>query len=77
VNLTELAGRSCTQLRLLFLPATDSAVPVISTLGWYLRNAGKVGWVGIRLASVCCMTQQHITVTVSVPDVQKSTAIVS
>jgi len=25
----------------------DSAVPVISTLG---RNAGKVGWVGIRLA---------------------------
>ena len=24
----------------------------ISTLGRYLRNAGKVGWVGIRLASV-------------------------
>ena len=29
----------------------------ISTLGRYLRNAGKVGWVGIRLASVYCMTQ--------------------
>ena len=24
----------------------------ISTLGRYLKNAGKVGWVGIRLASV-------------------------
>jgi len=29
----------------------------ISTLGGYLRNVGKVGWVGIRLASVYCMTQ--------------------
>jgi len=29
----------------------------ISTLGRYLRNAGKVEWVGIRLASVYCMTQ--------------------
>jgi len=29
----------------------------ISTLGRYLRNAGKVGWVGIRLTSVYCMTQ--------------------
>jgi hypothetical protein len=77
VNLTEPAGGSCTQLSGLFLSATDSAVPVISTLVWYLRNAGKVGWVGIRLASVCCMTQQHITVTVPVPDVQNSTAIVS
>jgi len=28
----------------------------ISTLGRYLRNVGKVGWVGIRLASVYCMT---------------------
>jgi hypothetical protein len=32
VNLTEPAGGSSTQLSLLFLPATDSAVPVISTL---------------------------------------------
>ena len=30
---------------------------LISTLGRYLRNAGKVGWMGIRLASVYCMTQ--------------------
>jgi len=29
----------------------------ISTFGRYLRNVGKVGWVGIRLASVYCMTQ--------------------
>jgi hypothetical protein len=29
----------------------------ISTLGRYLRNAGKVRWVGIHLASVYCMTQ--------------------
>ena len=29
----------------------------ISTLGRYLRNAGKVAWPGIRLASVHCMTQ--------------------
>jgi len=29
----------------------------ISTLGMYLTNAGKVGWVGICLASVYCMTQ--------------------
>jgi len=29
----------------------------ISTLGRYLRHAGKMGWVGIRLASVYCMTQ--------------------
>ena len=29
----------------------------ISTLVRYLRNAGKVAWVGIRQASVYCMTQ--------------------
>jgi len=29
----------------------------ISTLGRYLRNAAKVGWVGIRLASLYCITQ--------------------
>ena len=29
----------------------------ILTLGRYLRNAGKVGWVCIHLASVYCMTQ--------------------
>jgi len=29
----------------------------ILALGRYLRNAGKVWWVGIRLASVYCMTQ--------------------
>ena len=28
-----------------------------STLGMYLGNAGKVWWVGIRLANVYCMTQ--------------------
>jgi hypothetical protein len=33
LNLTEPAGGSCTQLSRLFLPATDSAVPVISILG--------------------------------------------
>jgi len=53
----------------------------------YIRNAEKVGWVGIRLASVYCMTQlllrvqklfiTYITVTVPAPDVQNSTAIVS
>jgi len=30
---------------------------LIMTLGRYLRNAGKVEWVGIRLASVYCMSQ--------------------
>jgi hypothetical protein len=53
----------------------------------FLGNAGKVGWVGIRLASVYCMTQLlkkkkkplslNITVTVPAPDVQNSTAIVT
>ena len=58
----------------------------ISTLGGYLRNVGVVGWVGIRLASVCCMTQLLLRVqkplsltlvTVPAPDVQNSKAIVS
>jgi hypothetical protein len=31
--------------------ATESSFS-IWTLGWYLRNAGKMGWVGIPLASV-------------------------
>jgi hypothetical protein len=30
---------------------------LIWTLGRYLRNAGKVGWLGFRLASAYCMTQ--------------------
>ena len=34
----------------------------ISTLGRYLRNAGKVAWVGIHLASVYCMTQLLLSV---------------
>ena len=46
-------------------PATDSAVPVISTLG---RNAGKVGWVSIATGNVrssqpsgslCCGRRWH------------------
>ena len=59
----------------------------ISTLGRYLRNAGKTGWVGIRLASVYCMiwlllhvqkpSSLYIIVTVPAPDVQNSKAIVS
>ena len=41
----------------------------ISTLGRYLRTVGKVGWVGIRLASVYCMTQ--ILLRVQKPLVRK------
>jgi hypothetical protein len=56
----------------------------ISTLGRYLRNAGKVVWVGIRLSSIlhdsttCSKTLiTYITPTVSARDVQNSRAIVS
>jgi hypothetical protein len=48
-----------------------------------LRNAGKMGWVGIRLASVCCMTQlllrvqKPLSLTVPALDIQNSKAIVS
>ena len=34
----------------------------ISKLWWYMRNAGKMGWAGIRLASVYCMTQLLLSV---------------
>jgi hypothetical protein len=54
---------------------------LISTLGMYLRNVGKVEWVGIRMVCLYCMTQlilrAYITVTVPGPDVQNSTVIVS
>ena len=35
---------------------------LITKLGRYLRNAGKVRWMGIRLASVYCMSQLLIRV---------------
>ena len=65
----ELAGGWCTQLDgLLFAlqacfcyltrpPSYRQSCFRISTLGMYIRNVGKVGWLGICLASVYCMTQ--------------------
>ena len=47
-------------LFLCHLPRPPSYRPssfLIWTLGRYLRNAGKVWWVGISLASLYCMTQ--------------------
>ena len=66
-------------------PSYRESIFSISTLGRYVRNAGKVGWVGIRLASVYCMTRllhvfknlRHITVTVPAHDVQRTTRMVS
>jgi len=59
----------------------------ISTLGRYLRNAGKMGWVGIRLSSLYCLIRLllrvqkplslYVIVTVPAPGVQNSRAIVS
>ena len=37
-------------------PSNSQSSFRISTLGRYLRNGGKVGWVGIRLASVLYTT---------------------
>ena len=57
---TQLGGLSFA-LQALFipppLPSYRQSSFLIPTLGRYLRNAGKVGWVGIRLASVYCTTQ--------------------
>ena len=60
----------------------------ISTLGRYLRNAGKVWWVGIHLAVYCILHDSatttcskthitYITVTVTAPIIQNRTAKVS
>jgi len=48
-------------------PSYRQSIFHISTLGRYLRNVGKVGWVGICLASVYCMTQLllHVQKTLS------------
>ena len=38
-------------------PGCKQSSFLITPLGTYLRNAGQVGWVGIRLASLYCMSQ--------------------
>jgi hypothetical protein len=60
---------------------------LISTLGRYLRNAGKVGWVGGYSPGQCIVRDSaatttcsktlitYTTATVSAPDVQNSRAI--
>jgi len=65
---TKPAGGWCTQLggfivrvasviyHLTRLRSYRQSSSHITTLGRYLRNAGKAGWVDIRLASVYCMT---------------------
>jgi len=77
-RVTEPAGGWCTELgdlafalQALFChltrpPSCKQSSFRIRTLRLYLRNAGKLGWVGIRLASVYCMIQLPLRVQKSV-----------